>query len=102
MKTPCATLVVDAAILVAAVRGRSSAAVSRAAQGAKLAVTDRAIHEARRRIELGLKRPELLDVLDALVQDLVVVPVASLEPLLAHSEDALRNAVPSRNGSVRD
>src|SRR5215472_14180543 len=102
MKAPSTTLIVDAAILVAAVRGRSSGALLRTAQSASLAVTDRAIHEARRRIALGLKRPELLEILDELAQALVVVPVASLEPFLSDSEMVLRDAVPSRNGSSRD
>jgi hypothetical protein len=56
----------------------------------------------RRRIELGLKRPELLPIIDALIAEVTVVPVAALEPLLAKSELALRDAVASRNGSVRD
>ena len=67
-----------------------------------MVTTDRVVHEARRRLELGLKRPELLDVLDDLATVLTVVPVAALEPLLAPCEVALRDAVASRNGSTRD
>jgi predicted nucleic acid-binding protein len=37
-----------------------------------------------------------------LIAEVTVVPVAALEPLLAKSELALRDAVASRNGSVRD
>jgi hypothetical protein len=47
--------VLDAAVLVAAARGRSSGAVLAAARAAALVTTDRVVHEARRRIELGLK-----------------------------------------------
>jgi predicted nucleic acid-binding protein len=102
MRAPSSTLVVDAAILVAAARGRSSGAVLLAARTVALVTTDGVLHEARRRIELGLKRPELLDILDALAAEMTVVPVAALAPLLGASEAALRDAVASRNGSTRD
>lgn len=102
MKRPSTTIVVDAVILIAAVRGRSAGAILRAAESAILVTTDRVVQEARRRIELGLKRPELLGVLDDLAELLTVVPVAALEPVLVRCEGALRDAVPSRNGSVRD
>jgi len=102
MRAPSASLVVDAAILVAAVRGRTSGAI-RLAQGvAMLLTTDRVVQEARRRIELGLRRPDLLDVLNGLLEQITVIPVAALEPLLAESENVLRQAVASRNGSTRD
>lgn len=102
MRPPSTTIVIDAAILVAAVRGRSAGAILKAAGSAILVTTDRAVQEARRRIELGLKRPELLGVLDDLAALLTVVPVAALEPVLVGCEETLRDAVPSRNGSVRD
>jgi predicted nucleic acid-binding protein len=102
MRAPASTLVLDAAVLMAAVRGRSSGAILAAAGAASLVTTDRVVHEARRRIELGLKRPELLEVLYALVAEITVVPVAALAPHLARSEIVLRDAVPSRNGSTRD
>jgi predicted nucleic acid-binding protein len=102
MKAPSSTLVLDAAVLVAAARGRSSGAVLAAARAASLVTTDRVVHEARRRIELGLKRPELVSIIDALIAEVTVVPVAALEPLLVQSEIALRDAVASRNGSTRD
>jgi len=69
-----------------------------AARAAALVTTDRVVQEARRRVELGLKRPDLLAVIDALAAELTIVPVAALAPLLAGSEVALRDAVPSRNG----
>lgn len=102
MRTPTTTLVLDAAILVAAARGRSSGAVLAAARAAHLVATDRVVQEAKRRVELGLKRPELLGLIDALVAEMTVVPVAALEPLLAAAEQALRDAAASRNGSARD
>lgn len=102
MRPPSTTLVIDAAILVAAVRGRSSGALLAAAGKAVLVTTDRVVQEARRRIALGLKRPDLLDLLDDLAELLTIVPVASLEPVIARCEETLRDAVPSRNGSVRD
>lgn len=73
-----------------------------AATSAILVTTDRVVQEARRRIEFGLKRPELLGVLDDLAEVLTVVPVSALEPILARCEETLRDAAPSRNGSVRD
>ncbi len=102
MKAPSSTLVIDAAILVAAARGRSSGAILEAARRARLVTTDRAVHEARRRIELGLKRPELLEIVYGLVAEMTVVPVAALLPLLKQSEIALKDAVASRNGSAND
>lgn len=102
MKAPSSTLVVDAAILISAVFGRSAGALMEAQRASVLITTDRVVHEARRRIELGLKRPELLEVLDDLAGVLTIVPVAALEPLLGQCEVALRDAVASRNGSTRD
>ena len=102
MKAPSSTLVVDAAILVAAARGRSSGALTTAARAAALVTTDRAVQEARRRIELGLKQPELLGVVDSLVAEITIVPVAALLPILTQSEIALKDAVASRNGSMKD
>ena len=99
---PTSTLVVDAAVLVAAARGRSSGALLEAGRSAALVTTDRAVHEARRRIERSLRRPELLAIIDGLLAEITVVPVAALAPVLAESEIALRDAVASRNGSIRD
>ncbi|GGI26818.1 PIN domain-containing protein [Bradyrhizobium guangdongense] len=102
MRRPSTTIVIDAAILIAAVRGRSSGALLAAAARVILVTTDRVIQEARRRILLGLRRPELIEVLDALAESMTIVPVAALEPMLARCEETLRDAVPSRNGSERD
>ena len=73
-----------------------------AARAAVLVTTDRVVHEARRRVELGLKRPDLLVIIDALVAELTIVPVAALTPILARSEVSLRDAVPRLNRSTRD
>jgi predicted nucleic acid-binding protein len=104
MKVPSSTLVVDAAVLIAAVRGRSSGAVLTLANTRSIALvtTDRVVHEARRRIELGLKQPDLLAVLDTLISETTVVPVAALTQFLVRSEIALRDAVASRKGSTCD
>lgn len=91
MRATASTLVVDAAVLVAAARGRSSGALLEAGRSAALVTTDRVVHEARRRIELGLRRPELLAMM-------TVVPVAALTPVLADSEIALRDAVAAGMG----
>lgn len=102
MRRPSNTIVIDAAILIAAARGRSSGALLNAAGSAVLVTTDRVVQEARRRIALGLRRPELVDVLDTLAELLTIVPVAALAPMLGRCEQTLRDAVPSRNGSERD
>ncbi len=102
MRTPPATLVVDAAILISAVLGRSTGALLAAQRVAVLITTDRVIHEVRRRIELGMRRPELLPLVDALAEQMTIVPVAALDPMISHCETALRDAVASRNGTVSD
>jgi predicted nucleic acid-binding protein len=102
MRAPTSTLVVDAAVLVAAARGRSSGALIYAARAAALVTTDRVVHEARRRIELGLKRLELIAIIDGLVAEMTIVPVAALMAGLPQSEIALRDAVASRNESIKD
>lgn len=102
MRAPSSTLVLDAAILISAAAGRSAGAILEAQRAAVLITTDRVLEEARRRIELGLKRPDLLAFIDALERELTVVPVATLEPLIARSEISLRNAIASRNGLTKD
>ncbi len=64
--------------------------------------TERAVADAARRIELGLKQPAMLSVLDRIAEAMFVVPLAGLAPQLPHCEAALRDAVPSRNGSTSD
>jgi len=102
VKPPSSTLVLDANVLIAAARGRSSGALLAVAGAATLVTTDRVVQEVRRRIELGLKQPELLAVVTELLRDITVVPVAALAPILPPAEIALRDAVPSRNGSTQD
>ncbi len=88
--------------MIAAARGRSSGAILAAAQAAALVTTDRVVAETRRRIDLGLKRPELQPIVDALVAEMTIVPVAALSALLPPAEIALRDAAASRNGSTDD
>ena len=102
MKAPSAALILDAAILISAVLGRSTGVVSEVAQRRTLATTDRVVEEARRRIALGMRRPEILPVLERLIEDVTVVPMESLESLLSDGVTYLRDAVVSRNGSIRD
>jgi predicted nucleic acid-binding protein len=102
VKGPASILVVDAAILIAAAFGRSAGAVLEAQRHCSLVTTDRIIDEARRRIALGAGRPELVEIVDGLAEHITVVPVEALAFLLEASELALREAVPSRNGSTRD
>ena len=95
-------MVVDAAILVAAARGRSSGALLQASDVLTLVTSDRALEEARRRIELGMKRPQLLPILDSLAAVMFVIPTDDLTHLVPVAERRLRDAVASRNGSIRD
>ncbi len=102
MRQPSATLVLDAAILVAAVRGRTAGAILDASKLAALVTTERVVAEARRRIELGLKRADLLPVLAELLDEVTVVRMDALEPLVDDAVTTLRLAAASRNGSTRD
>jgi predicted nucleic acid-binding protein len=102
VKAPASALVVDAAILIAAARGRSSGAVLAAARAAALVTTDRVLAEARRRIDVGLKQPDLHAIVDALIAEMTVIPVAALSAFLPQAEIALREAPASRNGSIND
>ncbi len=102
MRRPAPVLVVDAAIFIAAVMGRGDGALVEAAQARTLITTNRAIEEASRRISLGMNRPDLRPILDGFAA-LVKAPVLAPTPLnLAEASDALRDAVPSRNGSTND
>jgi len=102
MRALPSTIVVDATVLISAVLGRTGPVIERVQRIAALVTTDRVIEEGRRKLELGLKAPGLLPLLDAIVDPLLVVPLAELEPLLPGAETVLRDAVQSANGSMRD
>lgn len=102
MRAPAPTLVVDAAVLIAAAFGRSASLISDLQRHSALITTDRVIEEARRRLALGAKRPDLVEVVDRLAEQITVLSVESLAHLIEASEQALRDAVASRNGSTRD
>jgi predicted nucleic acid-binding protein len=96
------SLVLDSTVLIAAVLGRTGAVIERVQYVAALVTTDRMIEESRRKIEFGLKAPDLVPLVDLMVEALAIVSVAELESFLPNAETVLRDAVPSRNGSVRD
>lgn len=102
MKAVSSTLVVDAAILVSALLGRQTGALLEAMRACRLVTTDRCVLEVSRRVELGLGRPELLAVLDGILEQLAVVPVATLGDDIRRAEIVLRDSVPSRTGSITD
>lgn len=102
MRTPAPTLVVDAAVLIAAAFGRSASLILDVQRHSALITTDRVVEEARWRITLGAKRPDLVEIVDGLVEQITVVPVEVLTSLIEVGELALRDAVASRNGSIRD
>jgi hypothetical protein len=95
-------LVVDAAVLIAVVLGRSHGAFLTTGRKRWLITTDRVVEEAKRRVGLGMGRPELLERLDALAAMMNVIPVERLSAHIPAAETGLREAVASRNGSTRD
>jgi len=102
VKPPAPILVVDAAILIAAAYGRSHGAILEAQRYCVLITTDRVIEEARRRLALSAGRPDLAEVVDRLAGKITIASVESLAHLIEAGEQALRDAVASRNGSTRD
>ncbi|MDE2184575.1 MAG: PIN domain-containing protein [Alphaproteobacteria bacterium] len=102
MRALSPSLVVDANILVAAARGRTSAAIAEVLRARTLITTQRALEETRRRIALGLKRTDLLTVVDSLAQNMLVVPAATLAPDIADGERALKDSVAGGSGSIKD
>jgi len=102
VKSAPAIVVVDAAILISALMGRSAGVIAEAGRHAVLVTTDRALEEAERRIVLGLRRPELLTGLEELTTEISVVSVESISSLVDRARAVLRDAVPSRNGAVSD
>lgn len=102
MREPSATLVVDSAILLSGLLGRSIPAIIQVGRLRRLATTSRVAEEVRRRIVLGLKQPALLPLCERLIAEMTVVAVTDLATALPAAELALREAVPSRNGSTSD
>ena len=102
MRAPASRLVVDANILIAAARGRSADAVRTVAGQLALITTDRAMEEASRRLVLGMKRPELIGVLDLLAQSFERFSAATLADGIPMAQRVLRDAAASRNGSTDD
>lgn len=102
MRPPKAAIVVDTSVLIACSRGRSTGALLAASDRCALVVTDRTIAEARRRIEFGLRTPEIMPVLDGLLDGISVVFASEIGHDIARAETVLRDAVASRNGSTSD
>lgn len=102
MRMPKSALVVDAAVLIAAALGRNAGAVATAAQARDLVVTERSLAEAHRRVELGLKLPNVLPALARIGQSMTIVPLSDFEGGIDRAEAVLRDAVASQNGSSRD
>ncbi|HEY4941106.1 MAG TPA: PIN domain-containing protein [Rhizomicrobium sp.] len=102
MRSPSATLVLDAAVLISAAFGRSAGIILDVASVRALVTTERVVEEVRRRIGLGARRPEVLPLIDILLEEVTVVPLDSLQSHFPGSEIALRDGAASRNGSTRD
>lgn len=102
MIPPRSALVLDASLLIAAAIGRNAMALDTAAKSRHLVAPVRVLQEARRRIELGLKKPELLSVLDEIVSDITIVPERDTDGHIERAKTTLRDAAASQNGSVRD
>lgn len=101
MRPPPGILVVDTAILIAALLGRSSTVLGLVAQRAILVTSDRAVEKARRRIELGLRRPDLLPALEGLVETIEIFAAEQLSSVESAAA-ALRDSVPTRNAAATD
>lgn len=82
--------------------GRNASAVETAARVRDLVVTERSIEEARRRIGLGLKLPEVLPALELIASSMTVVLTRDIVGAIPRAEVALKDAVASQNGSTRD
>ncbi len=102
MKAAPAIVVVDAAILISALVGRSAGVLTEIGRHTIPVTTDRALEETERRVALGLRRPELLAALEELTTEISVISLESISSLIRPAEFALRDAVPSRNGAVAD
>ncbi len=102
MNGPSDMIIVDAAILISAVCGRGIGAIKNVDQYVSLVTSARAVEETRRRIEFGLKQPDLLAVLDILMAGIQVVQMDQLALLLPDAERTLKRAVASNNGSTKD
>ena len=102
MRSPSATLVLDAAVLISAAFGRSAGVILDVANVRTLVTTERVVEEVRRRIGLGARRPEVLPLIDILLEEVTVIPLDSLTSHFPHSEIVLRDGPASRNGSTRD
>jgi hypothetical protein len=89
-------------VLIAAAFGRSAGLILDVQRHSVLITTDRVVEEARRRIALGAKRPDLVEIVDGLVEQITVISIEALASLTEIGELALRDAVASRNGSMRD
>jgi predicted nucleic acid-binding protein len=97
---PAPTLVIDAAIFVGAVLGRGGGVLIDAGRTRVLTTTDRVLEEVSRRISLGMRRPELLPVLEELAGLVKVNAMATLN--IPEAQAVLRQAVSSDNGSTDD
>jgi hypothetical protein len=96
-------LVIDSAILIAAALGRSAPAIVQVSRARQLVLTDRTLEEASRRLSLGLKRDDLVQLAQDIAAIGMQVRVDDLgEPLLARAERVLCGAPLSRNGNTSD
>jgi predicted nucleic acid-binding protein len=102
MRPPRDVLAVDTSILIAAARGRSKGAIDIVTDYCALVTTDRAVQEARRRIEFGMRSPQILPALDDTLRDIHIVFASEIDAEIPLAEAVLRNAVASRNGSTAD
>lgn len=102
MISPRSAIVLDASLLIAATIGRNATALDTAAKSRHLVIPVRALQEARRRIELGLKKPNYLSVLDEFASHITVVSERDTERHIERAQMTLRDAAASQNGSTRN
>ncbi|HAH09532.1 MAG TPA: hypothetical protein DCL54_12880 [Alphaproteobacteria bacterium] len=102
MRKPSATLVVDAAVQIAAVRGKRTKALRLVLGNCVLVTTSRAVEEAAKVIEFKLGRRDLLGAFGQLGAVIDVVDVQELQQSIVLAREFLQYAVNSRNGLTSD
>ena len=100
MRRPTEVIIVDSAIIIAALTGRSMPLLLSIGDRRRLMVTTRVIEECLRRVVLGLGRPELAPVVLSIAEAMELV--ASEDMDLMPAERTLRRAPAAANGSTSD
>jgi predicted nucleic acid-binding protein len=102
VRPPADVLVVDSAILIAAVWGNKYQALVSVSERRSLMITERTLAECTRRLALGMKRPDLVPAFSRLITLMERKSVDDLAVYLAAAEMALADSIPGGAGSTND